>query len=71
LPFGTALEIEGYGQCLVTDRMNSRFRHRVDIAMTVDEGQEARQFGLKFLKVRVMQPVGINGEAFKIKFQII
>jgi hypothetical protein len=29
----TNLNIEGYGECVVLDRMNRRFAHRVDIAV--------------------------------------
>ena len=54
VPFGTLLEIDGYGQCLVTDRMNSRFAHRVDIAMTLEQKQQAREFGLKTLEVKIL-----------------
>lgn len=54
VPFGTVLEIESYGQCLVTDRMNSRYTSRVDIAMPLNEKQTARQFGLKTLEVKIL-----------------
>ncbi|MFH1412925.1 MAG: hypothetical protein ABIG10_02755 [bacterium] len=54
VPFGTRLEIEGYGQCIVTDRMNSRYTSRVDIAMPYDQKPEAKEFGLKSLEVRVL-----------------
>lgn len=54
VPFGTMLEIEGYGQCMVTDRMNSRYTSRVDIAMPYTQKQEAIQFGLKTLEVKIL-----------------
>lgn len=57
VPFGTILEIEGYGQCLVTDRMNSRYTSRVDIAMPVSEKQKAREFGLKHLEVKILAQI--------------
>lgn len=44
---GTILHIEGYGECLVLDRMHKRFPYRVDIAMREDEIAEAREFGLQ------------------------
>jgi len=54
VPFGTVLDIEGYGQCLVTDRMNSRYTSRVDIAMPLSAKQEAREFGLQTLEVKIL-----------------
>lgn len=54
VPFGTILEIEGYGQCMVTDRMNSRYTTRVDIAMPYSAQKEAREFGLKTLEVKTL-----------------
>ena len=50
VPFGTQLYIANYGVCTVTDRMNRRYRNRVDIAMKVTEKDKALQFGLKSLK---------------------
>jgi len=47
VPLGTTLRIEGYGVCVVLDRMHRRFSHRVDIAMRENEIDEARQFGLR------------------------
>jgi 3D (Asp-Asp-Asp) domain-containing protein len=55
VPLGTRLNIEGYGQCVVTDRMNSRYRYRVDIAMKKDEHEKAKEFGLKRLKIEVLK----------------
>lgn len=55
VPLGTILNVEGFGQCLVTDRMNSRYHYRVDIAMKKDEYKEAREFGLKRLKIEVLK----------------
>lgn len=57
VPFGTILEIEGYGQCMVTDRMNSRFPDRVDIAFKYEELQKAREWGYKYLNVKIMKKV--------------
>ena len=55
VPFGTQLYIDHYGVCTVTDRMNSRYRNRVDIAMKVTEKDKALQFGLKNLKVTILR----------------
>lgn len=43
----TILHIEGYGECIVLDRMNRRFAHRVDIAMMRDEVDRALEFGIQ------------------------
>jgi 3D (Asp-Asp-Asp) domain-containing protein len=50
----TILNIEGYGECVVLDRMNRRFAHRVDIAMRKDEVDRAQEFGLQRLQVAVV-----------------
>lgn len=54
----TILHIEGYGECVVLDRMNRRFAHRVDIAMREDEADKAREFGVqrRHVKVKPVQP---------------
>lgn len=44
---GTILRIEEYGECVVLDRINRRYGHRVDIAMQEDEVDEALEFGLQ------------------------
>lgn len=56
-PFGTRLHIENYGECLVLDRMNRRYRNRVDIAMGPDEVKRARHFGIQRLKIGVLEEV--------------
>jgi 3D (Asp-Asp-Asp) domain-containing protein len=43
----TILKIDNFGECVVLDRMHSRFSHRVDIAMRESEIKEAREFGLQ------------------------
>jgi 3D (Asp-Asp-Asp) domain-containing protein len=43
----TILHIEGYGECVVLDRMHRRFAHRVDIAMRMDEVDTALEFGVQ------------------------
>lgn len=55
VPLGTRLNIEGFGDCLVTDRMNERYHYRVDIAMKLDEKQKAKEFGIKKLKVEIVK----------------
>jgi len=49
----TILHIEGYGECIVLDRMNRRFAHRVDIAMRKDEVGKALGFGIQQRYVEV------------------
>jgi 3D (Asp-Asp-Asp) domain-containing protein len=49
----TILHIEGYGECVVLDRMNRRFAHRVDIAMRKDEVDRAIEFGIQRRQVEV------------------
>ncbi len=55
VPLGTRLNVEGVGQCLVTDRMNERYHYRVDIAMKKDELKKAKKFGLKRLKIEILK----------------
>ena len=55
VPFGIQLYIDNFGVCTVTDRMNRRYRNRVDIAMKVTEKDKALQFGLKKLKVTILR----------------
>jgi 3D (Asp-Asp-Asp) domain-containing protein len=55
VPFGTQLYIAHYGVCTVTDRMNRKYRNRVDIAMKVTEKDKALQFGFKKLKVTILR----------------
>jgi len=49
----TILKIEGYGECIVLDRMNRRFAHRVDIAMRENEEDKALEFGIQRRHVEV------------------
>jgi len=53
VPLGTDLIIEGYGNCKVTDRMNSRYKNRVDIAFPLGD-DHAIKWGLKKLNVMVV-----------------
>jgi 3D (Asp-Asp-Asp) domain-containing protein len=57
VPFGTELHIEDYGTFVVTDRTNSRYRNRVDIAMKLHEYKKARQFGKRKLNVKILKKV--------------
>ena len=62
VPFGTELQIispeTGWEfQCVVTDRMNSRYSNRVDIAMKLSEHDRAINFGIQNLLVRVLEEV--------------
>ena len=50
----TILNIEGYGECVVLDRMHRRFAHRVDIAMRKDEVYRALEFGIQRRQVEVI-----------------
>jgi len=49
----TILDIEGFGECIVLDRMHRRFAHRVDIAMRKDEVDRALEFGIQRRQVEV------------------
>ncbi len=62
VPFGTILEIEGYGECLVVDRMNSRYPNNVDIAMSYDQKKEALKFGRRNLNVKIISIVKTESE---------
>jgi 3D (Asp-Asp-Asp) domain-containing protein len=60
VPFGTELQIispeTGWEfQCLVVDRMNSRYPNRVDIAMKLSEKDRAIKFGMQKLVVRILE----------------
>jgi 3D (Asp-Asp-Asp) domain-containing protein len=51
LKFGDTIEIDGFGQFMFEDRMNRRWKRRVDILLFCPE--KARQFGVRksFLRV--------------------
>ncbi len=55
VPFGTQLFIEKFGTCTVTDRMNRRYKSRVDIAMKLNEKRAALKFGVQRLKVQIIK----------------
>jgi 3D (Asp-Asp-Asp) domain-containing protein len=55
LPFGTKLEVEGYGICTVTDRMNKRyFNGQVDVAFAAGRIEAAENFGAKHRLVKIL-----------------
>lgn len=55
VPFGTILEIDGFGECMVTDRMNSRYPTAVDIAMKYEDKHDAIHFGRQRLTVNIIK----------------
>ncbi len=52
-PLGTKLYVEGIGEGIVLDRMNSRFKTRIDYAMQAHEKPRAIAFGLQVLFVKI------------------
>jgi 3D (Asp-Asp-Asp) domain-containing protein len=54
VPLGSHLYVDKIGVCLVTDRMNRRYRNRVDIAMEKNEYHKARRFGRQKLHVKIL-----------------
>ena len=54
VPLGSRLHVDKIGVCLVTDRMNKRYRNRVDIAMRKDEYRKALRFGRQKLHVKIL-----------------
>lgn len=53
-PKWTKLHIEGYGTCVVLDKMNSRYdKYYVDIAMPLDKKQEALNWGRRDILINV------------------
>ena len=54
VPLGSHLYVDKIGVCLVTDRMNKRYRNRVDIAMEKNEYYKARRFGRQKLHVKIL-----------------
>jgi 3D (Asp-Asp-Asp) domain-containing protein len=51
LDFGTTVEIDGYGEWVVLDRMAARWRRKVDLYMGHDEAA-ARRFGKRSVTIR-------------------
>ena len=63
VPLNTTLRIytsdEESFDCIVWDRMNSRYTSRVDIAMSLSEKQVAKEFGLNYFKVQILKESSI------------
>ena len=59
VPLGTELLIEAENgwsfHCIVWDRMNSRYKNRVDIAMSLEEKERALKFGIQNLTVKILK----------------
>jgi 3D (Asp-Asp-Asp) domain-containing protein len=55
VPLGTRLYIEGFGICTVKDRMNSRYKNKVDLAMSKRKKKEAKEWGVKATEVHVLK----------------
>jgi 3D (Asp-Asp-Asp) domain-containing protein len=60
VPLNTFLYIRGYGIYRVADRLNGRFKTRVDIAMASHQKHKARDFGVKYLAVRILNYDQVN-----------
>jgi 3D (Asp-Asp-Asp) domain-containing protein len=54
LPFGSVIEIEGWGECMITDRLNEKYEHRIDIAMKKDEKEKAIQWGVRNKRIKII-----------------
>ena len=52
---GTRLYIQYYGTCTVHDRMNERYKNRVDVAFSADQIDEALQFGKRNSMVKILE----------------
>jgi 3D (Asp-Asp-Asp) domain-containing protein len=59
LVFGTAVEIEGYGEWIVLDRMAPRWHRKVDLYLGEDEAA-ARRFGERSVTIRWRPPPARN-----------
>ncbi len=51
VPLGSTLRVDKVGRCIVLDRMNSRFRNGVDLAMKRGNHNLAAKFGVQRLNV--------------------
>ncbi len=54
-PRGTIVEVEGIGRCTVYDTMNKRYHDRLDWAFEAHQKQEAKKFGIKNLKIKIIK----------------
>lgn len=56
--FGTTLAIPGFGECVVRDRVNARYPHRIDLYFGGREGiKAAREWGKRTLEITIIKPV--------------
>ena len=55
LRFGTRVEIDGYGEWVVLDRMAPRWRRKIDLYMGIDEAA-AERFGKRQVQIRWQLP---------------
>ena len=55
VPIGTKLLVKNLGTFTVKDRMNRRYKDRIDIAMQAHEKQRAGKFGRQNLEVRILK----------------
>lgn len=53
--YGSVVSIEGLGECIVLDRMNSRYSDRIDWAMPLSQKKQAREIGIQSLRVSVIK----------------
>lgn len=51
VPFYTIIKVDSLGECVVLDRISSKYSDRLDWAMKKDEITKANNFGLKKLKI--------------------
>lgn len=51
LPFHSIIEVEGHGQYIVEDRMNKRFKHRIDLLQDENEPQFMKK-NVKITRIR-------------------
>jgi len=56
-PFGTRVEIPGFGTCTVRDRLSSKYKRRIDLYFGGrDKIAAARKWGKQTLRVKVTYP---------------
>lgn len=55
IPMYSLIYVEGFGECLVLDRMNSRYTNNVDIAFSKEQKSEALAFGRKNREVYIIK----------------
>ena len=59
LPFGTQIRLTGsdgwQSECVIEDRMNSRYPDRIDSALKLNEKDRAKQWGVQKLLVEIIK----------------